>query len=85
MESLPHGAANTDLDNESGIGDDSAVGSEHEDIDDTPTSVRRVCSHKTILYVVLELSIKIIIQLHAYVLQVCTYVSMSSQILLLQA
>ena len=48
-ESLPQGAANTDLDNESsigdesGIGDDSAVGSEAEDIDDTPTSVRRVC------------------------------------------
>ena len=48
-ESLPQGAANTDLDNESGIGDescivdDSALGSEAEDIDDTPTSVRRVC------------------------------------------
>lgn len=45
MESLPQGVANTDLDNESGIGDDSTVGSEHEDIDDTPTSVRKVCSH----------------------------------------
>lgn len=42
LVSLPQGAANNDFDNESG---DSAVGSEPEDIGDTPTSVRRVCSY----------------------------------------
>lgn len=46
LESPPQGAAYTDFDNESGIGDDSAVGSEPEDIGDTPTSVRRVCSYQ---------------------------------------
>jgi len=39
MESLPQGAANTDLDNESYIREES----EPKDIDDTPTSVRMVC------------------------------------------
>lgn len=40
-ESLPQGAAKTDLDNESGIGEESKL----EDIDDTPTSIRMVCSY----------------------------------------
>lgn len=42
MESLPQGATNTNLDHESGIEDDSAMGSELED-NDTPSSLKRVC------------------------------------------